>query len=301
MLLLRAMGLCTVSAQRSVAAVLLGQTGSARSSWGSLRQYYAQVASNTGVSPTVCTRLLPERGNVTPNAISPSIEINRNSLPSFSFKEIPHNHIDTFTSYPSNSSSANITKRSVHTPTPVFTIRSNSTPLLSYSQHKRSLHSARPRSSTHAHVIRHDSNPDIEINSQILIRAQGDTFRDLIIRNWPVQTTSMSAPTQQGSQLGAPPSKFSLGSVKTSLDTLVRGSKPEALHFEKEETAKSESELRSRSGIMSPTITINEKEEEFIGSVDQGTTSSRFIIFNAQGEPVASHQLEFNNIYPQSG
>ncbi|CAD0110140.1 unnamed protein product [Aureobasidium uvarum] len=29
---------------------------------------------------------------------------------------------------------------------------------------------------------------------------------------------------------------------------------------------------------------------EFIGSIDQGTTSSRFLIFNKAGEPVASHQ-----------
>jgi glycerol kinase len=39
----------------------------------------------------------------------------------------------------------------------------------------------------------------------------------------------------------------------------------------------------------------------FIGSIDQGTTSSRFIIFNGEGNPVASHQVEFENIYPESG
>jgi glycerol kinase len=41
--------------------------------------------------------------------------------------------------------------------------------------------------------------------------------------------------------------------------------------------------------------------EVFIGSIDQGTTSSRFLIFNKSGEPVASHQLEFKQIYPQPG
>ncbi|KAJ8067010.1 hypothetical protein OCU04_004389 [Sclerotinia nivalis] len=41
--------------------------------------------------------------------------------------------------------------------------------------------------------------------------------------------------------------------------------------------------------------------ESFIGSVDQGTTSTRFLIFNRDGEPVASHQVEFSQIYPQSG
>ncbi|KAI1436214.1 glycerol kinase [Xylaria sp. CBS 124048] len=42
-------------------------------------------------------------------------------------------------------------------------------------------------------------------------------------------------------------------------------------------------------------------EEWFIGSIDQGTTSSRFIIFNRFADPVASHQIEFENLYPHSG
>jgi glycerol kinase len=40
---------------------------------------------------------------------------------------------------------------------------------------------------------------------------------------------------------------------------------------------------------------------ELIGAIDQGTTSSRFLVFNRKGEPVASHQIEFKQIYPQSG
>jgi hypothetical protein len=39
----------------------------------------------------------------------------------------------------------------------------------------------------------------------------------------------------------------------------------------------------------------------FIGAIDQGTTSSRFLIFNASGEVVASHQLEFKQYYPRPG
>ncbi|KAM0543378.1 hypothetical protein ACHAPJ_012337 [Fusarium lateritium] len=51
---------------------------------------------------------------------------------------------------------------------------------------------------------------------------------------------------------------------------------------------------------------ITETEEErqkhwFVGSIDQGTTSTRFLIFNGHGEPVASHQIEFENHYPNSG
>lgn len=39
----------------------------------------------------------------------------------------------------------------------------------------------------------------------------------------------------------------------------------------------------------------------YIGSLDQGTTSTRFIIFDGNGEIVASHQLEHQQILPQSG
>lgn len=51
---------------------------------------------------------------------------------------------------------------------------------------------------------------------------------------------------------------------------------------------------------------IEETEEErvkhwYVGSIDQGTTSTRFLIFNGHGEPVASHQVEFDNHYPHSG
>ncbi|KYG41410.1 hypothetical protein M433DRAFT_75929 [Acidomyces richmondensis BFW] len=39
----------------------------------------------------------------------------------------------------------------------------------------------------------------------------------------------------------------------------------------------------------------------FIGSIDQGTTSTRFIIFDGVGQPVVSHQHEFKQHYPESG
>jgi hypothetical protein len=40
---------------------------------------------------------------------------------------------------------------------------------------------------------------------------------------------------------------------------------------------------------------------ELVGAIDQGTTSSRFLIFNRHGEPVAQHQEEFRQIYPNPG
>jgi glycerol kinase len=40
---------------------------------------------------------------------------------------------------------------------------------------------------------------------------------------------------------------------------------------------------------------------DYIGSLDQGTTSTRFILFDEQGEIVASHQMEHKQFYPQPG
>jgi glycerol kinase len=49
-------------------------------------------------------------------------------------------------------------------------------------------------------------------------------------------------------------------------------------------------------------VTDEEKRKNwFVGSIDCGTTSSRFIIFDAEGDPVSSYQIEFENIYPESG
>lgn len=39
----------------------------------------------------------------------------------------------------------------------------------------------------------------------------------------------------------------------------------------------------------------------FIGAIDQGTTSTRFLIFNQNGEVVSLHQLEFKQMYPNPG
>ncbi|KAK2002333.1 glycerol kinase [Colletotrichum falcatum] len=51
---------------------------------------------------------------------------------------------------------------------------------------------------------------------------------------------------------------------------------------------------------------ITETQEElnehwFVGSIDQGTTSTRFLIFNGRGDPIAIHQIEIDNHYPHPG
>eukprot|EP00268_Persea_americana_P010639 TRINITY_DN1432_c1_g1_i1.p1 TRINITY_DN1432_c1_g1~~TRINITY_DN1432_c1_g1_i1.p1 ORF type:complete len:531 (+),score=99.04 TRINITY_DN1432_c1_g1_i1:501-2093(+) len=43
------------------------------------------------------------------------------------------------------------------------------------------------------------------------------------------------------------------------------------------------------------------EEEIFIGSIDQGTTSTRFIIYDRFAKAVGSHQVEFPQHYPQPG
>ena len=39
----------------------------------------------------------------------------------------------------------------------------------------------------------------------------------------------------------------------------------------------------------------------YIGALDQGTTSTRFLVFDRAGETVASAQMEHRQIYPQPG
>lgn len=40
---------------------------------------------------------------------------------------------------------------------------------------------------------------------------------------------------------------------------------------------------------------------KYVAAIDQGTTSTRCMLFNHSGEPVGSHQLEHQQIYPQPG
>jgi len=42
-------------------------------------------------------------------------------------------------------------------------------------------------------------------------------------------------------------------------------------------------------------------EKKYAGAVDQGTTSTRFMLFNKSGDIAAVHQLEHRQIYPQAG
>lgn len=46
---------------------------------------------------------------------------------------------------------------------------------------------------------------------------------------------------------------------------------------------------------------MSKKDEIFVGSIDQGTTSTRFVIFDRDANIVASHQVEFTQFYPEAG
>lgn len=74
--------------------------------------------------------------------------------------------------------------------------------------------------------------------------------------------------------------------------------------------SKSSSVSSAASALLGESLTLFERpehlrmsssEEVFVGSIDQGTTSSRFLIFDKTGEPVAVHQEEFAQYYPNPG
>ncbi|KAG7998097.1 hypothetical protein I3843_01G242000 [Carya illinoinensis] len=46
---------------------------------------------------------------------------------------------------------------------------------------------------------------------------------------------------------------------------------------------------------------MSKEEAVFVGSIDQGTSSTRFIIYDRLARPVGSHQVEFTQFYPEAG
>lgn len=53
--------------------------------------------------------------------------------------------------------------------------------------------------------------------------------------------------------------------------------------------------------ILAAAADTSQAGDAFVGAIDNGTTSSRFLIFDSKGEPVAQHQIEFEQMYPHSG
>jgi glycerol kinase len=50
-----------------------------------------------------------------------------------------------------------------------------------------------------------------------------------------------------------------------------------------------------------PHLDEQKLKKVYIGAIDAGTTSSRFLIFDGLGNPISSHQIEFEQKYPQPG
>jgi glycerol kinase len=46
---------------------------------------------------------------------------------------------------------------------------------------------------------------------------------------------------------------------------------------------------------------MNLARRSLVAAIDQGTTSSRCILFDHDGRPIASHQLEHRQITPRPG
>ena len=42
-------------------------------------------------------------------------------------------------------------------------------------------------------------------------------------------------------------------------------------------------------------------QNQFIGAIDQGTTSTRFVIFDQEGKLITWHQMEFEQHYSYPG
>lgn len=57
----------------------------------------------------------------------------------------------------------------------------------------------------------------------------------------------------------------------------------------------------ARSLIQDETRRTDNLKDRFIGAIDQGTTSTRFIVFDGTGLPIASYQHEFRQIHAHSG
>lgn len=56
-----------------------------------------------------------------------------------------------------------------------------------------------------------------------------------------------------------------------------------------------------RSLLQNEDIVSGDLKHRFIGTIDQGTTSTRFIIFDCSGVPIAKYQTEFGQIHEHPG
>lgn len=92
------------------------------------------------------------------------------------------------------------------------------------------------------------------------------------------------------------------------LDDSVDGDSEPAQDLEVEDAQHLQVEVRpeqtddgDRSLIQDEDKRNDDLKERFIGTIDQGTTSTRFIIFDCTGVPIAKYQTEFRQIHERPG
>lgn len=58
-------------------------------------------------------------------------------------------------------------------------------------------------------------------------------------------------------------------------------------------------DIKSRSN--SDNMTVTQQDSKYVASIDQGTSSSRCIVFGQDGSIVSEHQMEHEQFYPRPG
>lgn len=75
----------------------------------------------------------------------------------------------------------------------------------------------------------------------------------------------------------------------------------DAQHVHQVEVRPDQTDDGDRSLIQDEDRRNDDLKERFIGTIDQGTTSTRFIIFDCTGVPIAKYQTEFRQIHEHPG
>lgn len=240
--------------------------------------YRRPSAPSVSSSPTSPASSTTHGTNVTPTICSLSTQINRNPsivvaaepsssrLYTTSSDLSPHPYTSTIPSH-----------LYTHSDTPHISLFHRSKPL-------KSLHQVKSFLPLYAHATRHTTYTQ----QRIIHSAHRLPLCNISTTPKHITSSDMSAQNNEA--------ETAQGGI---LESVTNALKAVGIVSEsKAEPAKTSESKSSNGGTSTPQIRTDDK---FVGSVDQGTTSSRFIIFNDQGMPVASHQIELENIYPQSG
>lgn len=86
---------------------------------------------------------------------------------------------------------------------------------------------------------------------------------------------------------------FDMSEVETSLEEQEQQPRVDTHNYQTDDG--------NRSLLQDEARRPDDLKNRFIGAIDQGTTSSRFIIFDCTGVPVAKYQVEFHQIHENPG